>query len=384
MLVNFKVTGFKVFNREVSLSFRANKKIKNKDYVFSFRDEEILKSAIIYGPNNTGKSALIESLDCLKKIIKNGKITDNFLYTFDFNFFNETKKITYEIEFVEDEVQFKYLLSFAQKGIILDEILHINNEKLFDRNELNEDKELQDAINLISTYNNMLIIATLPLKHKQYTDSISKFFENMLILRKYFDFNEVINDLSSLNKKEFNKFNNIMKSADVSIDNLQINSKMDDSTKELKLFSDYVMNNIRISMPSFISDSDGTRVFMYYMVKIQQCMKQGGLIVIDEIDRSLHTLLTKNIISIFNDEKNVRAQLLTTSHDLLLLDCLYLFRKDQVWFTYKDDKEVYLYSLDNFKSNIDLQIRNKTMESYLKGLFGALPHPNIEEYIFDE
>lgn len=384
MLVNFKVTGFKVFNKEVSLSFRANKKIKNKDYVFTFNDEEILKSAIIYGPNNTGKSALIESLDSLKKIIKNGKITDNFLYTFDFNFFNETKKITYEIEFVEDEVQFKYLLSFAQKGIILDEILYVNNEKLFDRNELNEDKELQDAINLISTYDNMLIIATLPLKHKQYTDSISKFFENMLILRKYFDFNEVINDLSNLNKKEFNKFNNIMKSADVSIDNLQINSKMDESTKELKLFSDYIMNNIRISMPSFISDSDGTRVFMYYMVKIQQCMKQGGLIVIDEIDRSLHTLLTKNIISIFNDERNVRAQLLTTSHDLLLLDCLYLFRKDQVWFTYKDDKEVYLYSLDNFKSNIDLQIRNKTMESYLKGLFGALPHPNIEEYIFDE
>ena len=150
------------------------------------------------------------------------------------------------------------------------------------------------------------------------------------------------------------------------------------------MFSEYYMNNCKASIPSYLSDSDGTRVFMYYILKIMKLMKSGGIIVIDEIDRSLHTLLTKNIVSIFNNSDNKNMQLIATSHDLLLLDCLYLFRKDQVWFTYKDDKKVYVYSLDKFKSNVDNQIRNNTMESYLKGMFGSLPHPNIDNDLFDE
>lgn len=67
MLISYKVKGFKVFNKEVTLSFKGNKKIKNKESVIEFNNYDILKSAIIYGPNNTGKSAIIESLDYLKK-----------------------------------------------------------------------------------------------------------------------------------------------------------------------------------------------------------------------------------------------------------------------------------------------------------------------------
>lgn len=384
MLISFKVKGYKVFNKEVELSFKGNKKIKNKDYVFEINGEEILKSAIIYGPNNTGKSALIESLDSFRDIIKNGKITDQFSSEFPFNFFNETKEISYEIEFVEKETNFKYLLSFEYKSGITNEKLYVNEKQLFDRNEINVNKDLNEAIKLISSYNNMLIISTLPSQYKQYTECINNFFENIIILKKFVDFNEVVTEVLKLSEAEFKKFNNIMKSADVSINNLLIDEGFSDKYQELKLFSYYNMGNKEVSMPSVLTDSDGTKTFMYYIIKIQKALKNGGLIVIDEIDRSLHTLLTKNIISIFNDENNIKTQLLATSHDLLLLDCLYLFRKDQVWFTYKDDQEVHLYSLDNFKSNIDKQIRHITMESYLKGFFGALPHPNIEDYIFDE
>lgn len=384
MIISYIVSGFKVFNQKVELSYRANKKIKNKDYVFNINNEEILKSAILYGPNNTGKSSLIDSIEYLKRIVKTGKIIDELLYMLDFNFFNEKKEINYEIEFVENNDKFKYILSFVYKQGITDEKLYVNDSQIFDRFGSNSDSEMQNAINLISSYNTSLIISTLPTKYIKYNNDINNFFDKIIILKIDIDFSEVIGDIALLNKDEFRKFSNVMKSADVSINGLEINEELGKNSKELKLFSEYIMNKRKVSMPSYITDSDGTKAFMYYMFNIQKALKTGGIIIIDEIDRSLHTLLTKNIISIFNDEKNKNVQLLATSHDLLLLDCLYLFRKDQIWFTYKDEKEVYLYSLDNFKSNIDNQIRNKTMESYLKGLFGALPHPNIEEYIFDE
>lgn len=384
MIISYIVSGFKVFNQKVELSYRANKKIKNKDYVFNINNEEILKSAILYGPNNTGKSSLIDSIEYLKRIVKTGKIIDELLYMLDFNFFNEKKEINYEIEFVENNDKFKYILSFVYKQGITDEKLYVNDAQVFDRFGSNSDSEMQNAINLISSYNTSLIISTLPTKYIKYNNDINNFFDKIIILKRDIDFSEVIGDIALLNKDEFRKFSNVMKSADVSINGLEINEELGKNSKELKLFSEYIMNKRKVSMPSYITDSDGTKAFMYYMFNIQKALKTGGIIIIDEIDRSLHTLLTKNIISIFNDEKNKNVQLLATSHDLLLLDCLYLFRKDQIWFTYKDEKEVYLYSLDNFKSNIDNQIRNKTMESYLKGLFGALPHPNIEEYIFDE
>lgn len=385
MLLNFKVKGFKVFNEEVSLSYEANKKIKNKDCVFKINGKQILKSNIVYGSNNTGKSALIEAIDCLKKIVKNGKITDKLFYEFDFNFFSEQKEISYEIEFLEKNIIYKYFLSFIYEEGINNERLYADNQLIFDKNEENEDDELNSLIELYKNYNNILIISTLPKKYKNHTENINCFFDKMMIINKNStSIYEVIGEVAELNMKDFQKFNNIMKAADVSINKLTINNNFDKKHEQLKLFSEYIMNNRKKAMPSILSDSDGTLVFMIYILRILQLLKSGGILIADEIDRSLHTLLTKNIISIFNDNNNNNIQLLATSHDLLLLDCLYLFRKDQIWFTYKDNKKVYLYCLDKFKSNVDHQIRNKTMESYLKGLFGALPHPNIEEYIFDE
>lgn len=383
MLLSYKVKGFKVFNEAVELSFKGNKKIKNKDYVFNINNEEILKSAIIYGPNNTGKSCLINSLEVLKAIVLNGQIGDT-VFSFDYNLFNEEQEINYEIEFLSKSDKYKYELSFIYKKGITNEVLTVNGELIFDRNKENKVKELNDVVELYSAYKDKLIIATLPKNYMKYTKNTMNFFNKMHIIPKFIDFETLIAEISSLSKNDFNKFITTLKAADISINNISLVDNFSKISENFKLVSEYTMKNKKVSLPSIIGDSDGTHVFMMYIVKIIKMFKEGGILVIDEIDKSLHTLLTKNIISVFNDEKNTNMQLLATSHDLLLLDCLYLFRKDQIWFSYKDDTSVYLYSLNNFKANIDNQIRNKTLESYLKGLFGALPYPNIEEYIFDK
>ena len=385
MIISYSINGYKPFNENVELSLNANKKILNKDYVFNISDSEVLKSAIIYGPNNTGKSSLLESIALLKNMVLDGKIYDNYVFQFDYNFFKTDLEMDFYIKFFENNDYYDYYLNFNNKdGVTLEKLL-VNDKTLFDRNNIgiNDDVDIVTAVNLIKEHQEKLVISLLPAKFRKNIDDINNFFNKIICLKKDILYADVVKEILSLSKEDFIKFKKVMVSADISIKDLDINDSFKDN-QALMLISDYYMNGIERQMPSIISDSDGTKVFMYYIVNIIKCLKNGGVMIIDELDRSLHTLLAQNIINIFNNEKNHIAQLITTSHDLQLLDCLYLFRKDQVWFTYKDEKKVYLYSLDTFKCNKDKQIRNKTMESYLKNMFGALPHPNIDQYIFDE
>lgn len=59
----------------------------------------------------------------------------------------------------------------------------------------------------------------------------------------------------------------------------------------------------------------------------------------------------------------------------LLLDDKYLLRKNQIWFVYKEENGNFLYCLNDFKDNSDIDPRGNIMKKYLKGLFGALTEP---------
>jgi AAA15 family ATPase/GTPase len=119
------------------------------------------------------------------------------------------------------------------------------------------------------------------------------------------------------------------------------------------------------------SESAGTRRLLLVMSKILNALDTGSLIIIDELDASLHTLVAEQIIELFNNpEYNTkRAQLIATTHDTNILACNHL-RRDQIWFCEKDDIGVsYIYSLAEFK----LRSTDKFEKGYLEGRFGAIP-----------
>lgn len=80
----------------------------------------------------------------------------------------------------------------------------------------------------------------------------------------------------------------------------------------------------------------------------------------------------------FNNELNVDGQLIFSAHDINLMDCKKLFRKDQIWFLHKDRDGIYLYSLKDFTAEDD-GIRSTTniIEKYKKGVLGAVSEPNM-------
>lgn len=117
-------------------------------------------------------------------------------------------------------------------------------------------------------------------------------------------------------------------------------------------------------------ESDGTQRIFDFAPMVQNVMNEACTYVIDELDRSLHPSLVKALVKMIVTDKNMKGQLIFTTHDSGLLDGK-VFRNDEIWFAEKDreTQNTHLYTLDEFKPRADLDIE----KGYLNGRFGAIP-----------
>ena len=106
---------------------------------------------------------------------------------------------------------------------------------------------------------------------------------------------------------------------------------------------------------------------------ILNTLKEGKILIIDELDASLHPMLTKSLIELFHDEEinTKNAQLIFATHDTNLLTPS-IFRRDQVWLTEKDKYGATdIYSLAQFK---DVRAKENFEKNYIQGKYGAIPY----------
>lgn len=130
----------------------------------------------------------------------------------------------------------------------------------------------------------------------------------------------------------------------------------------------------------FSDESDGTKR-LFELIPIYFMRKHCPTIIIDEIDRSLHTILTRKFFELFFTLlEDTDSQIIATSHDSNLLD-LDLFRQDEIWFVERqNDHSSKLYSLNKFKERYDKKIEKE----YLLGRYGAIPlFENVVDFFED-
>ena len=138
-----------------------------------------------------------------------------------------------------------------------------------------------------------------------------------------------------------------------------------------------------VKVPSIIFDSTGTKKIAALASYVIDALEKGRIVIIDELDSSLHFKLTRAIAAMFNNELNDKAQLIFTTHDISLMDCKKLFRKEQIWFVAKDKDDVYLYSLADFTAEQGVRDTTDIIEKYKKGALGALPEPELINTLLD-
>jgi len=416
MLVNFRVENFKSFKDLTEFSMEATK-LKNltESNTFNVNNISLLKSAVIYGANASGKSSLLEAMDTMRGIIENSisiKKTDRFqAQPFLLNNKTATKETLLEIEFIIEDIIYRYGFEIATNSDILKEWLY--QKKLQPRAKESQlfKREKQELIGKLfkegqrlikNTRENALFLSVIAQFNGEISEKILSWFKQ---------FNHISNTRSdefkhySFNKLEDNEFKEkivaLIKNADVGISDI---SKKKISYEELKKknpnldelpsflieeMKDKGLSSIETShiqyqkentfnkfIPfSLEMESDGTQKLLALSALIIETLTNGEILMVDELDNSLHTELVQGIVKLFNSEETNpnHAQLIFTTHDTNLLNQKF-FRRDQIWFTEKD-----IYGASDLYSLIDYG-RGKTRDdlvlekNYLNGNFGAVPH----------
>lgn len=400
MLVNFSVENFGPIRDKQTLSFEAQKGTHLEDeYVIYANGLRLLKFAIIFGANASGKSTIIEALRFLYNLIlyPNEKKSDELNFTpFLFDETSKKKNTILSIDFLQNDARYYYSVEFNWTYIVSEELFLIGkNERktnVFKRStdsqkqvskikfgrEFKISKAAIEILELHTLWNTTVLssFTKVNLEQKQLKDS-TDWINNHLFWTNTpdDDFSDMVTYFidSDFIKKE--KVLEIIQKADFNINDIFYKelktSESDGTTKEFDIRTIHKVKNNSYPLP-FGMESDGTRRFYSLAGLLEMARTESNLLAIDEIDASLHPDLVIHYLLMFME--NVKqSQLIITTHNREILDDKNLFRNDAIWFTNKnEDGAAELYSLDDFDSAV---IRNTSniLNAYKSGKLKAVP-----------
>lgn len=427
MLINFKFKNCRSFFDETNLSMEATSdKTYNTINTFSVKEglneknNELLKTAVIFGSNASGKSNVLKALNFMKEVVIKSAaqfpITD-FNETFAFLENSDKMESLYEVEFISNSLYYKYGFIIKDK-IIEEEWLYRRNErktKVFSRNAnnleiINQDKSVTRLIN-VSTKSLFLSIGNnFNLNIKDDLNNVLSWFISLILV---FENNANSFDIYSMeNNKYKQQALEILELADIGIkdidvkkdklasvnnlnDLIKLNTQMqlNPSTMQGQLKQEATnLYNIDLKTQFHVFDKDGNKTrnknvfllknagfnsegtmkLLFYLGWILAALDQGRVIVIDEIDSKLHFLVVDYLLKLFNsiDRNSKNAQLICTAHNIMIMDDN--LRRDQIYFTCKDK-----YGKSNLLSLSDFNNVRKTdlfSKKYLAGFYASLPN----------
>lgn len=424
MIIDFTVKNFRSIKDEQTLSMVASENTGDLlDNRIEVPDEKfkLLPSAIIYGANASGKSNLIRSLQEFKFMIMfSHKLSkDQKLFFFDPFKLDKQKHIEpseFEIEFIaDDNTRYLYRINYSEKEIIYESLFYYpkkqktklyirEKDKLIDfGSQLKGHKKLVENILL----SNQLYLSVAVNNNLSQLNPVYKFFsEELLTVFSSNSWDHIDMFLSNMiipsgallaeNQELKSEVKKYLRIADIDIDDIILKERetTTDPYSDFDLPQD-VLANLKKSLKyttsirhhlmddgSYVDfdiedESDGTQRLFKLAQAIIPLLKTGGVLIMDEIDQSLHTMLSEFLISEFNNpERNPHgAQLIATTHDISLMKPEN-FRRDQVWFTDKDKSgATKLYSLDEYDKD---KVRGNSpfYKWYLEGRFDAIPRIN--------
>ncbi len=364
-----------------------------------------MKTVGIYGPNNAGKTCLVKCIRSAKNILLNQKthIMPNI--------FQENTICQLGITFLEEGREFSYDFWYNDKN----EEYPYEKYAEITKDQYGNEKEniwlLKDTINGIYQYGDEELLKMIPLMSQSnllfYLVDVSKFqklAEMKQIVMKFALKIDIVNMNNIPLKHTINlmkdqndlqrKVVEFIKNADLYMDNFEyvdmdkicVEMDSDEQKPEEKALDipEQVMDQIRlvsvyrgVPVPSVLFDSTGTKKIAALASYIIEGIEQGRILIVDELDSSIHFKLTRAIVAMFNNELNTNAQMIFTIHDINLMDCKKMLRKEQIWFVHKDNTGVYVYSLAEFTAQKGVRDTTDIIEKYRKGVLGALPDPEL-------
>lgn len=410
MLISLKLNNCFIYNNEVEFSMRANMHHKRfKSNLTSFGQIHVLKTAMLIGPNNAGKTNFIRCLAAIRDMMLNRSgirmnsnlFSDNPIAEFEVVFLSGKTEYLFEVKYNAQTNEYVYE-RFAEVSYDV----HKNRKETtwFVKDTVDqvykcENSELVTVMKVASKNN--ILIHLIDVEHFEMLEKAKQIIVGFAEKIDIIDMNNIplkkTIDMLKMSDENKTKIVNFILNADLSMDDYkylsdnELKVKIDLSEENVKPQENAlnvaapIMEMLHLAsvykgkiVPSIIFDSTGTKKIAAIASYVIDALENGKILVIDELDNSLHFKLTRAIVALFNNELNAEAQLICTVHDVSLLDCQNLFRKDQIWFAHKDRDNAYLYSLTEFTSEKDgVRGVSDLIDRYRMGVFGALPEPDL-------
>jgi AAA15 family ATPase/GTPase len=402
MLLEFTVGNFLSFKEKKTFSLEAGSISEHKENVVKEGKYKVLRSAVIYGANSSGKSNFVKALEFMVNTIKNSSklnSTDKLNVTpFLLNIKTQNEPSYFEIVYLRLGLRYRYGFEIDNEKVCSEWLYILENDSkkedlYFVRSTEGigvADIFYEARIFVDNTRNNGLFLSLLDqLNIKTSKDVMSSF--TSIHIRSGIEHSESAFMTDTLYQRQDyqNDVKNFIYHLNLGFNRFHIDNDKEISFKNrFKTFHKLYNNNGNVISDFEFSlsknESSGTNKIFDLAGYIVLALKFGSLVLIDELDSKLHPILTQEIIKLFNNpETNPKnAQLIFTTHDTNLLGAN-LFRRDQVWFTEKDDFEATdLYSLLEFKDEDGKTIRkDRSFEKdYIRGRYGAIPYiTNFQE-----
>ena len=401
MLLEFCVKNFLSLKDEAKLSFIASTLKESLQEENDLINElaiglSVLRSAVIYGANASGKSNVLKALSFYKRFITDsfinsqaGKLID--VEGFRLNTQTENEPTTMEATFIVGDFIYRFGFEVDRKSVREEWLYQRANRKRAKEVELfyrengvvsvhSKCPLIQEIVDKKMIRDNALVLSTAAQFNDPKSVDILNWLPDTQVLFCSEDehlWEQAIRHLDDDGVRE--RITDFARYADLGIDSiLKIDNKIISSHRQ---FDEEGRESGNVSFPFNKNESEGTIKYFSLAYPIIDALDNGKRVIIDELDSKLHPLLVRKIIMLFNSSTTnpKGAQLLFTTHDTYLLGAG-LLRRDQVWFTQKDGLgATSLYSLAEYKVRSNAAFDR----DYINGRYGATPIIGEMERVFE-
>lgn len=434
MLLKFSCDNFKAFRNGFDFNMVPEKRMTELNY--SLLKERIgkqtvsaLSASVIYGPNAAGKTSIVNAMYAMRNIVMRGGVNDmgdhqggdhissDALIPFAFQ--EQARPVSFDAVFTFHSIQYRYCFSIYLGAFLEQDVTpYIVNEQLYVNNHLIYNREQDRITELSLTYVKSFLNKGYTAEEAGKTQQIMS--ENLVRDRLLLttDFNSfcskyLVNEVETWFKKQFIVINSSNRkrffpdfpeeesgaftveainqiAQEAGIIGSAFVYEQDAKTHTRKLWS--ILKTNDNDGPSGIDadqiESVGTMRLISIMPVVISALKEGAILVMDELDASLHPMIVMNLISIFhNDEVNTKgAQLIFNTHNPIYLNHK-LLRRDEIKFVERDKetKSSSLYALSDFKANGEASVRKTSdyMKNYFINRYGAIEDIDFTDIVSD-
>ena len=403
MLLEFRCSNHRSIKEKVTFSMLAGSDNTSQELLKDFGNFKVLRSAIIYGANGSGKSNFVSALSFVRDLVSNSinHQPGQGVFQARHKLCGEDIPSEYDIQFVKNDIRYAYGFS-VKRNLIQDEYLYYfpkgRQVKIFEREGMNIKpgdrykgvfdigisilKDNRLFLSCVANYSNI----------KEIEEAFLFFYTDMVVYNPEINnWTEYSVELMQNNEQVKRTFLNILQALGTGIKDVKVKIekvKMSDLQKELqmpdtlrsligtqegnRIEAKVVYDKFEVDLMS--EESTGVKRLFQMICPIIDILNKGKILICDELENSLHESVIYQIVQLFQQyQKDKFAQLIFSTHDTSLLDTA-LFRRDQVWFTQlNENRATDLYSLAEIRN---VRKTENLEKGYVSGKYGAIPMLN--------